>query len=605
MTEPVRRIFARRSGDDAGFTLMELIVAMVIISVVLIGLVGLQTSAMVTVTHAKQREQATAVANQVLEQLRAMPWATLSKGLNPSFASAAGGDPNVSGAMLHPSAQPAINEVLKTDSSQLTTVPPLSGAGGTNLSSFTDSATRGITYNARSYVTTPPSATAGILQLTVIVTWSEIARNGHTRSTVARTQVYSPVGGCGDAATQPFLGACEAQLSASSAAQPVTIGVTGADPATGVSAPTLEVIPGSGIYSASVSLGGTSSTTTSQQATSTVAVTKFPGATTASASGPLSSSGGTSVRAGASTDTGAANADPPNAGPTSATGTATSLAAVGTSGSLTLVPTSGAVGVTSAATTVGCGGVAAANQPCNTATVSGGSAATGLVLNAGGTNLQLVSAGAAPAGSAWSARFISTGGAGATGCTSLTGAGCAASGAARSSVSATVGPTSGSTTNGLVQVTGYSDSIRSELGASQLNVSPTASRSASVSYWTGTGYSTPVTITASTTLSVAGDSHYAGGPPTGPLTASWTAADGSVVTAVGSVSISPTVVTRVATDPSCVVSACRLTSTQPSVTVSVVYHVSNAALGVGYSFIVTTDLGSSRSTVEYKAAPSA
>lgn len=112
-----------------------------------------------------------------------------------------------------------------------------------------------------------------------------------------------------------------------------------------------------------------------------------------------------------------------------------------------------------------------------------------------------------------------------------------------------------------------------------------------------------MTITASSSLAVAGDSHYAGGPTTSPLTTFWTTTDGSTVTAVGSLSITPAVVTRVATDPTCITTACRLSTTQPSVTVSVVYHVVNAGFGVNYSFIVTTDLGSSRSSVEYKAAP--
>ena len=181
----------------------------------------------------------------------------------------------------------------------------------------------------------------------------------------------------------------------------------------------------------------------------------------------------------------------------------------------------------------------------------------------------------------------------------MTGAGCVAAGASRSAISAIIGPQSGALTNGLVQVNGYSDSVRGELGASQLSVTPTVTRSATVSYWTGTAYSAPVTYTASQSFTLAGDPHVS----TGPLTMSWTTVDGSTVTAVGSLSITPTVVTRIATDPTCVVTACRLSTTQPSVTVSVLYHVVNAGLGINYSFIVTTDLGSSRSSVEYKAAP--
>jgi len=59
----------------------------------------------------------------------------------------------------------------------------------------------------------------------------------------------------------------------------------------------------------------------------------------------------------------------------------------------------------------------------------------------------------------------------------------------------------------------------------------------------------------------------------------------------------------VAPDSQCVATACRRTVSQSSVTVSVLYHVVNASAGLNYSFIVTTDLGSVRSAVEYKAAP--
>src|SRR5665648_1192881 len=66
--------------DDEGFTLVELIVAMFVIAIILTSLAMVQTRAMVTIAQAKERQQATALANQTLEQLRALPWDTLKKG---------------------------------------------------------------------------------------------------------------------------------------------------------------------------------------------------------------------------------------------------------------------------------------------------------------------------------------------------------------------------------------------------------------------------------------------------------------------------------------------------------------------------------------------
>src|SRR5674476_1360122 len=46
--------------------------------------------AMVTIAEAKERQQATALASQTLEQLRALPWDTLKKGLSSSFPATRG-----------------------------------------------------------------------------------------------------------------------------------------------------------------------------------------------------------------------------------------------------------------------------------------------------------------------------------------------------------------------------------------------------------------------------------------------------------------------------------------------------------------------------------
>lgn len=170
-------------------------------------------------------------------------------------------------------------------------------------------------------------------------------------------------------------------------------------------------------------------------------------------------------------------------------------------------------------------------------------------------------------------------------------------------MTATIGPNPLGFLNGLVQVTGYTDSVRGELGAAQPSGLYVVARSAGLTWWTGSSYEA-TTINNATILDRNGDTTYTASMPPGLLTMSWPTADGSTVTAVGSLKVRPTVSTWVAPpDGQCVTTACRLTVSQPSVTVSVVYHVVNAIFGVDYSFIVTTDLGSVRSAVEYKAAP--
>src|SRR5690348_12820879 len=97
----------RNNRDDSGFTMVELIVTMVIISTVLLGLVGVQISSLVTTSAAKQRQQASALANQSMEELRALPFATVSGGLYSGDLTA---DPNISGSYFKPAYDTAINE---------------------------------------------------------------------------------------------------------------------------------------------------------------------------------------------------------------------------------------------------------------------------------------------------------------------------------------------------------------------------------------------------------------------------------------------------------------------------------------------------------------
>src|SRR5690625_2311619 len=83
---------------------------MVIIGGVLLSLVTLQTKAMVSIAQAKERQQATAVANQILEELRALPWLVVSNGsLSDGIPS---DDPYVASGKLSIPGEPVTGEQL-------------------------------------------------------------------------------------------------------------------------------------------------------------------------------------------------------------------------------------------------------------------------------------------------------------------------------------------------------------------------------------------------------------------------------------------------------------------------------------------------------------
>ncbi len=72
--------------DSSGFTLIELLVTMFVIAGCLLGLIAMQLRALETTTLAKQRQQATQLANRTMEQLRALPYATVADGVGEGAA---------------------------------------------------------------------------------------------------------------------------------------------------------------------------------------------------------------------------------------------------------------------------------------------------------------------------------------------------------------------------------------------------------------------------------------------------------------------------------------------------------------------------------------
>jgi prepilin-type N-terminal cleavage/methylation domain-containing protein len=590
LRDRVLQRLASRRGEDDGFTLIELVVAMLVISLVLLGLMAAQTSALVTGAQARQRTQAAAVANQTMEQLRALPWLTLSKGLHANFVSAAGGDVNVASGRLQPAVGSTISEPLVTSSAQVTNMPPLSGAAGTNKTVSTDPGGTGTTFTTRTYVTTSPSTASGVLTLTVITTWpaKSNARNAYV---MLRSQAYAPAGGCGDVSNQPFLGACQALFSGSGGATAPSVVVSPVTPGPGAPAPT-SLLAGTDYAVATLAVGQAGASLTSQQSTSVDSTVQHAASTLTRVDpeAPETASGGTKLNNAASNDVGSAGAAPSSPADVVGTGTSSTVTATGGSLSLLLQAGTGASGTAGASTTTSCRSGVPAGQPCGSGDLSGGTAST-VTLRAGTTSFVAASIGTGGASKAFSARFSSAPGTSSVGCTTLSGAGCAAGGASHT-VGTTVlggGPWTGATT-GLVKVSSYSDSVLVQRGDAQKATAATASRSATISYWNGTGYATlAVTRATDQVLTVPA--------------VTWT--DGTrTVTASARVTVTKSADLAVASDPAgCTGDGCTLDSDTGTITVAVTYTVTEGAVQQALS--VVTDLGSSRASAAYKAAPSA
>ncbi|KMM47149.1 hypothetical protein CWIS_01315 [Cellulomonas sp. A375-1] len=582
------------SEDDSGFTLMELLVAMIIIGGVLLGLAAVQTSALVTTAQTRQRTLGTAVTNQVMEQLRALPWNTLNKGLHAGFASADGVDPNVSGTHLRPPMEPSIDEVLITSTAQATNRAPLSGASGSNVTRTSNPEAPGIRFTSRSYVTRA-AADPDVLTLTVITTW-KANQQAKQRHVVMRSSAYAPQGGCGDANNQPYLGACQALFSSSAGGTGPQTTITAAfggvvgDPAVDSTTP---ILPGTDTTVASLRVGQAGVGVTAQQSTNaeSSALHASGALTAAGATDPSATTGGDKAAIQASNDVGSAGAAPLDPAPVTSVGVAGTLAVDTGPLRLALTPGSGDQGKVSSSTVTSCATGIPAAAPC-AASVLTSSSPSVTALTITGTTFELSRIGSSSM-TTFGARLSTAVGASAIGCTTLSGPGCTAAGASRSlgTVTSGSGPWSGGkASSGLLQVTSYTDATRVDRGLAQRTSAAVTTRSGSVRYWNGSAYTT-VTLSGATNITA----------NTGAVT--W-ASGAYTVTASGQVSVTPVSSLASAADPAgCTGEGCSISSETGAITLAVHYRVTGPS-GT-FAFVVTTSLGGARAAAGFKAAPGA
>lgn len=584
-----------RLTDDGGFTLLEIVVAMVILATVLLSLIGVQLSSLQTVTLAKQRQQASALADQTMEQLRALPYDTVTSGL---LSTDTAGDPNittVSGVLTFaPTYDPSISEQLVTSSTQ--TAAPL-------VPHVQTIQVGNVPYDVRTYVSrVDPTQPLGDW-LTVIVTWSSGSTHGASKSVAVRSQLFSPTGcNAASTATRPFAGPCQAffYTDAGTAPAGITISPTtaGQNLVSGIDATNLEA-----------DLPGMSVRTQNEQIVSTQS------SVTATAM-HLTSSSGTATW-GNETGVSAADTDP-----ATGTGGAGTVATVVNSDG-TLTSTSSAVGgfsLTAASTAAGDAfstTTAAATPACNDdlgVAITGGQACSATDVTPSGNyqaSLQLTPSDHGPlnmvlsqvnslsSGGIWrafGARLTAPQG---THCTTTSGIGCAASGAQRSFAAIAAGTLpSGNGSNdvvpsgftSMVQMSGFSATAHAEAG---IGVGPasTASRTITgLAYWNGTSMVSPTVGASGLSVTL------------GSVTGSYGTNEGSyTITVNGTLSIPP--VASPAT--TCGTASCTVVATVPGVTITLQYTIKapdGATLG---SFTVLTSTGDTVAQANYKAAPSA
>ena len=202
-TLALRWLHRRRSDDagEAGFTLIELVIACGVLALVLASLAYTGTMAFADAALSRHRSAAASLANEALEQVRALPYNKVALGLSTTDISTSGD-----------SAITVTGGVYRFDGERIPNgnndpVVPLVPHQAVRTLDDMD-------YTVSVYVTyldDDPNSRA--LRVTVRASWSSPLRAGAQKFVDAQTVIYSPdtggTGGCGSNATHPFAAPCQ------------------------------------------------------------------------------------------------------------------------------------------------------------------------------------------------------------------------------------------------------------------------------------------------------------------------------------------------------------------------------------------------------------
>src|SRR4051812_30198349 len=207
---------ARSSGPEDGFTIIELMVASGVMLVAITAMLFTTFAGMRGIALARQRQTANGLANQAMEQIRALPFDTVERGLGNTDL-AAMTDTRITRTGSSPSF------VYSYGGEQ---IPHGDNPNATPLVPHQQTITRNnVVYTLSTYVTyMGNNMTSNTYRATSIVSWTAGGNAGGKAQVQVQSVLYSPAG-CGSTATHPFSAPCQAFLygTASNASGSVTV----------------------------------------------------------------------------------------------------------------------------------------------------------------------------------------------------------------------------------------------------------------------------------------------------------------------------------------------------------------------------------------------
>ena len=508
----LRRVSRRAAGaDDGGFTLVEVLVALVILVLVFGSTAAVLVNAAKNSVVARQHQSAAAYASQQVEKVRALSNTAVVNG-SPSAITADSAVTTTGGISYYGKEALALNTGPASGTTPLNSYPwPTYTANKTTFTVKTFITCKHTAYTGNGYGPACGSTTSSsdtiLYHLTVLVTW--VDRLG-SRSFNDSSYLFSssPTNTCQP--NLPIAAPCQPVLYSSAGTGKVNVTLTPGDANTGG-------IKGVGLTSASLAAGDADAAISAGR-TTMINSDANGGAGSWSAGTATDTVGGTTTSAAASDDP-AASAGPPTAtmSQPAVTKSYTSSAG-GNSLALTQDAVSGsAVATSAAAATPVCADAGVSGPPvqqtnalpCSEGAVTLGGAHAAITANDADAGLGTWSifdlAGASTPSTVWAGRMSAAFNGH---CASPGTDGCISGAADRTVGTLSLGAAPPSLTsvntnwknkNYLVKLTGYTDSATAESGVSASGV-PAPAAAGTLSYWNGSGYSSTSALTSGASI---------------------------------------------------------------------------------------------------------
>lgn len=508
----LRRRAAAADDRDSGFTLIELLMASMVVIVVMTALASSLSSSLRVESVSTQKQTAAALAEQVIEQVRALPFADVAAGMSTndisSVQSSAQPDPNIQGSSAPYTFAPTGEQIVSGSTSSNPPAPLYpyrTGSGPINATPYT----------VETYVTEPSTQLCtGCYRVTVIATWLPAKASNQVAT---ETLISSPTTGCLSSNTHPFAAPCQPFFYAEATSGAGAVVITPLDPNT----PAIGDLLGGEVSLETAQLGlfQDDATLQSEQVSEVSGSAQTSQVSFQTAVGNAFSGGGATATAQAdndpaidtnmSTPTYISQTGADSVTQSSSAGNALSVSASnGDSGSL--------ISTTSASLASDCydlssltGTAQTTGLPCGSESVTQNGTGSGSTQTTNATLSAVVSLASPGLGTASLASiapvtnytptrafaaYYQAGAGGSAECVAPTGNGCVHAGATENVGTIALGgaPSGLTALSGwagfLVRVTNYSASVSAESGGGAAG--PTASCSYTIQYWTGSGYST-------------------------------------------------------------------------------------------------------------------